>query len=234
MQKRRIHYFQHVFFEGLGCIETWAFEKDQVLTATKFYEVYQLPDITTIDWLIIMGGPMSVHDEAEYPWLKNEKTFIKKAIAAGKIVIGICLGAQLVAEALGAAVYLNANKEIGWFEVTKTPQARENALLKNLELSFTPFHWHGDTFNLPEGAVHLLQSEACSNQAFLYNQKVVGLQFHFEVTNRTLKEMIRHGRPELMPGKYVQTEAQILAQSHLIEGNNQRLYSILNMLERNA
>jgi GMP synthase-like glutamine amidotransferase len=233
MHMLRIHYFQHVPFEGLGCIETWAFEKEHTLTATKFYTAYQLPEIEMIDWLIVMGGPMSVHDEAIQPWLKDEKAFIKKAIAAGKTVVGICLGAQLVAEALGASIYLNAYKEIGWFDVRRTPQAN-NTLLNGLEPAFTVFDWHGDTFDLPEGAEHLLQSEACINQAFLFQQKVLGLQFHFEVTAETLNGMIQHGQHELVQNKYVQTEEQILAQTRLIEENNQRLYGILNRLQQST
>lgn len=140
MNKLRIHYFQHVAFEGLGCIEAWAFEKDYVRTRTKFYETYRLPEITTIDWLIIMGGPMSVHDEEGHPWLNEEKAFIKQAIEAGKTVIGICLGAQLIANVLGANVYPNRHKEIGWFDVTKTAQGKENYLVKDIESSFTAFH----------------------------------------------------------------------------------------------
>jgi len=235
MKKLRIHYFQHVPFEGLGCIESWAFEKDHILTATQFHTPsYELPELKNIDWFIMMGGPMSVHDEAKYPWLKEEKVFIKQAIAAGKTVIGICLGAQLVAEALGARVFSNVHKEIGWFEVTRTTQGNTTALLKDIEPSFTAFHWHGDTFDLPHGAAHLLQSEACINQMFLYNKHALGIQFHFEVTPQTLYAMIRHGRQELTPGTYIQDEETILAQAQLITENNQRMYAILNGLEPNA
>ena len=232
MKTLRIHYFQHVPFEGLGCIEPWVIEKGHTLTATAFYNTsYQLPELQNIDWLIIMGGPMSVQDVAEYPWLKEEKTFIKQAIQARKTIIGICLGAQLVAEALGARVYPNAQKEIGWFKVTRTTQGTTTALLKDLEPSFTVFHWHGDTFDLPKGAEHLMQSEACLNQMFLYRNYVLGIQFHFEATVDTLHATSRHGKDELTPGKYIQSEEYILAQEKLIRDNNQRMYAILSKLE---
>lgn len=231
MKQLRIHYFQHVAFEGLGCIEAWAFEKDHTLTATKFYENHQLPKIVDIDWLIIMGGPMSVHDEDKHRWLINEKAFIKQAIEAGKTVIGICLEAQLIADVLGANVYPNRYKEIGWFDVTKTTQGKAKELLKAMESSFTVFHWHGDTFDLPEGAEHLLQSEACANQAFLYKDNVLGIQAHFEATKETLNEMITHGRHELIPDQYIQTEEVIVAHLVFIHENNQRLYGLLKKLE---
>src|SRR2546428_2396131 len=112
-----IHYFQHVPFEGLGCIEDWANRKSHVLSSTRFFEKHTLSDLKTIDWLIVMGGPMGVYDESEYLWLKEEKEFIKKAIDANKVVIGICLGSQLIAEVLGAKVYKNKFTEIGWFPV---------------------------------------------------------------------------------------------------------------------
>lgn len=230
MKPRRIHYFQHVPFEGLGCIEAWANEKDYMLTATKFYEAVQLPRLENIDWLIIMGGPMSVHDKATHPWLQAEKAFIKQAIDAGKTVIGICLGAQAIAEVLGANVYPNTCKEIGWFDVTKTKT--ESFLLQHLPQTFPVFHWHGETFDLPEGAQHLLQSEACVNQAFLYKDNVLGLQFHFETTLESVTQMIKHERHELVPDTYVQSEATILAQAHLITENNRQLYGLLKNLEQ--
>src|SRR6478672_4002501 len=164
MESKHIHYVQHVPFEGLGCIETWAFEKGHTLSATKFYQGDPLPELATIDWLVVMGGPMSGHDETQHPWLKDEKKFIKQAIAAGKTVVGICLGAQLIADVLGAHVYKNTYKEIGWFEVTRT--APENDLLNDLNIPFPVFHWHGDTFDLSDDAQTLLQSKVCANQAF--------------------------------------------------------------------
>lgn len=234
MKPLRIHYFQHIAFKGLGCIEQWAIEKKHTLTATRFYETHHLPKPGNMDWLIIMGGPMSIYDEDKHGWLKDEKAFIEEAIARGKTVIGVCLGAQLIACVLGARVYPNAYKEIGWFEVARRSQGNDQSLLEGIEPAFTVFHWHGDTFELPEGAEHLLQSEACANQAFLYRNNVLGIQFHFEATRETLRDMVKHGLPELTPDTYIQNEERILAGSPFITQNNQRLYGILNKLEQQS
>lgn len=177
-----------------------------------------------------MRGPMSVHNKEKYPWLQ-EKIFIKQAIEQNKTVIGICPNAQLIAGVPDAAVYPNAYKEIGWFTVMQTIQSKDNFLLKDIEYSFTVFHWHGDTFHLPGGAMHLLQSEACAYQAFLYKNNAPGIQAHFEATEETLSEMICHGRHELVPHRYVQTKEHMLAQQPLMAQNNQRLYEVLKKLE---
>ncbi|MEO6837664.1 MAG: type 1 glutamine amidotransferase, partial [Ginsengibacter sp.] len=178
MKHLRVHYFQHISFEGLGNIEAWCHENRHTLTSTKFYENPTLPALAEIDWLIIMGGPMGIHDEKKYSWLVNEKKFIKEAIAARKTIIGICLGSQLLAEISGAKVYANQYKEIGWFPVHLTEEAINNKLFSGINSPIHVFHWHGDTFNLPKNAMHLAESEACKNQAFLYNGNVLGIQFH--------------------------------------------------------
>jgi len=114
MPHLRIHYLQHVSFEGLGSIAEWVTSNGHELTSTQFFINSYLPEPADIDWLIIMGGPMGVYDEDKYEWLTAEKQFIKKAIDAGKTVIGICLGAQLIAKVLGAKVYPNQKRAIGW------------------------------------------------------------------------------------------------------------------------
>src|SRR5271170_6697939 len=121
--KMRIHYFQHVPFEGLGCIAQWAAEKEHTVTATRFYLDEPAPNPGEIDWLVVMGGPMNIYEEAEYPWLAREKRFIGEAIRGGKTVIGICLGAQLIADVMGGPVTRNLEKEIGWFPIELTPEA---------------------------------------------------------------------------------------------------------------
>jgi GMP synthase-like glutamine amidotransferase len=230
MKNLRIHCFQHVPFEGLGCIADWIKEKEHTISFTKFYENDSLPSINDIDWLIIMGGPMGVYDNNIFSWLPKEKEFIRQTINASKTVIGICLGSQLIAEVLGAKVYKNIEKEIGWFDIELTSEGKNNSLLRDFENSFKVFHWHGDTFDLPENAIHLIQTTACKNQAFLYKEKVLGLQFHFEVTEETLIQMIEHGREELIEANYVQSEREILADSSYIKSNNSKLFDILNHL----
>ena len=230
MKQLRIHYFQHVSFEGLGYIESWAKQNKHLLTATKFYETDILPNLLDFDWLIVMGGPMGVYDNNKFPWLVNEKEFIKEAIEAGKTVVGICLGAQLIASALGTNVYPNTKKEIGWFPLTKTNEGQSHNLLNDLPDNFIAFHWHGDTFDLPEKAIHLLQTDICRNQAFLYKNNVLGLQFHLEITPLSLTSMTENCRHELVLDNYIQTEQEILKKIELCKIANNYLTCILNKL----
>jgi len=231
MQKLRIHYLQHVPFEGPGYIAEWADDKGHTLSATHLFDTGSLPATTDFDWLVIMGGPMGVYDEEAYPWLREEKAFIRSAINAGKTIVGICLGSQLLAEALGALVYRNPQKEIGWFPVSLTADAKEHRLLAGLADSFPVFHWHGDTFDLPRGATHLLSTIACKNQAFSYGNNILGLQFHLEATPETLHEMVDHGQAELKEaGQYIQSGAAMLQQAALIVGTNNILATILDRL----
>jgi GMP synthase-like glutamine amidotransferase len=229
---KNIAVFMHVPFEGLGCIERWITKNNHTVSFTRFYEDDKLPDIDIIDWLIVMGGPMGVYDEAVYPWLAEEKAFIKKAIEAEKKVLGICLGSQLIAEVLGAKVYPNKQKEIGWFDVTLSEKANAASLFDGFENKFPVFHWHGDTFDLPEGSKNLLSSEVCKNQAYLFNDKVLGLQFHFEVTEETLQGMVEHGASELVESKTIQSADQILSTTEYIAANNQRMHQILDNLAK--
>lgn len=202
------HYFQHVPFEGIGNIEPWLIAKGYEITSTQFYKSSQLPDYKKVDLLIIMGGPMSVNDEDRFPWLVAEKQFIRNCIAAGKPVLGICLGSQLIANAMGATVYRNAEKEIGWFPV-KGIEPPDAAIFR-FPYTFEVFHWHGDTFDLPKDAIRLASSEATKNQAFQIGSSTIGIQFHPEVTPDSLNEMLSHGRQELIKSDYVQSEKEIL------------------------
>ncbi|MCO4292303.1 type 1 glutamine amidotransferase [Solitalea sp. MAHUQ-68] len=225
----KIHYFQHVPFEGLGYIETWINEKGFELSATRFYENDKLPDIQQIDWLIVMGGPMGVDDEDQYPWLKAEKEFIKKAIDANKTVLGICLGAQLIADTLGAAIYQSKFKEIGWFPVEVFEATHKFNFPQN---KITVFHWHGDTFDLPEDATLAASSRACINQAFRFKQNVVGLQFHLEATIESIEAMIENCGDELMPNAFIQSADQIRNYApNYFEENHEAMQLILEHLE---
>ena len=203
------HYLQHVPFEGLGSIERWLRAKGHRITATRFFASDALPDVDEIDLLVVMGGPMSVHDERRFPWLVTEKNFIRGVIECGKPVLGVCLGAQLIASALGARVYRNPAKEIGWFPVEGIPSV--NGRWFRFPPSMVVFHWHGETFDLPPGAVRLAKSDACENQAFQIGSSVIGLQFHLETTPESAEAMIMNCRDELVPSRYVQTEGEILA-----------------------
>ena len=204
----RAHFLQHVPFEGLGSIRPWLESQGAQITSTRFFLGEDLADLQPIDLLIAMGGPMSVGDEAEHPWLHSEKHFLRAAIARGTPVLGVCLGAQLIASALGARVCANPLKEIGWFPVQAVPTAAGSF---RFPAQCTVFHWHGDTFELPQRAVRLARSPACENQAFQLNRNVIGLQFHLETTPESARAMIEHCRSELTPGEYVQSEAELKA-----------------------
>jgi GMP synthase-like glutamine amidotransferase len=205
----RAHTLQHVPFEGLGSIETWLGAAGFEITKTPFFQNTFLPNPDEINFLVVMGGPMSVNDEADYPWLVDEKIFIRRCIEKGKSVLGICLGAQLIASALGARVYRNPVKEIGWFPIQAIPSAEEAIFL--FPSTIEVFHWHGETFDLPIGAVPLARSEGCANQAFQFGRSVIGLQFHLETTPESARNLVVHCREELSPSAYVQNEAAILA-----------------------
>ncbi|RLB69512.1 MAG: amidotransferase [Deltaproteobacteria bacterium] len=229
-----IHYLQHVPFEELGSIEADLTGKKHQLTSTNLYKNESLPTVDDIDWLIIMGGPMGVNDEDQYHWLKQEKQFIKQAIESGKIVLGICLGAQLIAAALGARVYKNRHSEIGWFDINRHPDAEETILSSAIPPQVEVFHWHGDTFDIPAGAKSLAFSAACPNQGFILDNRVVGLQFHLETTPTSAQALINKCRDELDGSLYVQTESEIVADPQRFSRINQIMANILNCLEKQA
>ncbi len=202
----RIHFIQHVAFEYPGSIVDWAANHNFSTSYTMVFEAVAFPPLPSFDVLVILGGPMGVYEENVLPWITAEKAFIQQAIAAGKKVFGICLGAQLVASVLGAAVYPHTEKEIGWWPVQKVTA---HALTNLLPSEFTTFHWHGDTYDLPAGAECLFSSTACAQQGFVYGKNVVGLQFHMEVKEDLLNGMTEHERSELTGQGYVQSEATI-------------------------
>ncbi len=225
-----LHFFQHVSFEALGAIERWALEREYQITRTRCFEADSpLPNLNEVDILISMGGPMSVHDERKYAWLATEKACLREAIAKDKHVLGICLGAQLIAEILGAEVTPNPEKEIGFFPVTLSEDAQRLPLLAGLPEQFMMFHWHGERFGIPEGAVELASSEACGQQGFIYGDKVMGWQCHPEMTQPRLQEMMDHVGHELKSnGKYVQSADEILALQHHLPDVNRYLFTMLD------
>lgn len=220
----RIHFIQHVPFEEPASIADWAHDRNHTTSITHIYKATNFPSIESIDMLVIMGGPMGAYDEDKYAWLKEEKAFIQSMIDADKRVLGICLGAQLIADVLHAKVFPHSKKEIGWFEVNKV---NDHVLIKDLPASFTTFHWHGDTYTLPEGAIHLFSSEACMQQGFVLN-KVAGLQFHPEVKKEALQVFTEHEKDELQKDECVQTEEEIIRQldAHI---HHQKKYTYIFM-----
>jgi len=226
----RIYFFQHVPFEDPAYIAEWAQNRDISLQKIALHENEPLPILDSCDALIVMGGPMSAADEQVYPWLKKEKQFIEKAIEANKTVIGICLGAQIIASVLGARVFRNANKEIGWFSANKIPTADQSVIGKSLPERFMAFHWHGDTFDIPSGAIHLAESEACKNQGFVYQNRIVGLQFHLESTRLSIEALIENCENELIPSPFIQTADMIRQGYHHIESSNSLMARLMDKL----
>ena len=212
-----VHYFQHVPFEEMGSLEPWLKAKSARISTTKFFEEIILPDVKDIDWLIIMGGPMSVNDEQVYPWLRIEKEFIAKAIVQGRIVLGICLGAQLIASALGARVYPNQDREIGWFPIEIVARKEQTIFAGFFPSSIEVFHWHGETFDLPFQAIQIARSEACKNQAFSIGERILGLQFHIEVTSGSAKKLIENCSKDIVrPASFNRNLRWLLFQQNLI------------------
>jgi len=226
----RVHHLQHVPFEGLGSMEAVLTEGGHCLTATHLYRGEVLPDPSAFDLLIVMGGPMGVADESAYPWLAPEKRFIKAAVASGNKVLGICLGAQLLAEALGAEVTRNPHREIGWFPVTRNPALSATRFKEIFPERTEVFHWHGDTFGIPQGAVPLASSEACQNQGFLMDNRILALQFHLETTPASAAQLIENGRHELEDLPFVQSEDEMLGHLERFAAINGIMRGVLHAL----
>jgi len=228
----KLHYLQHICFEDLGSIDHWAKKNDFSVTRTAFFNDEPLPHIDDIDWLIILGGPMNIYEDNSYPWLKEEKDFIKKAITQKKIVIGICLGAQLIADALGAKVTKGKYKEIGWFPV-KLLCNKTLPLFPVNKDEFKTFHWHTDTFDIPTGANLLACSAACETQAFSYdNNRIIALQFHMELTREGIARLIDKEARELTSNKFIQNKQEILKNNALIEKNNKYMHELLSTVKK--
>ncbi len=212
----KIHCLTHVPFEDAANIQIWADTRGHTLHYTHLYKHDPLPAMKDFDFLAVMGGPMNIYEHDAYPWLEIEKQFIGQAIEAGKKVLGVCLGGQLIADVLGGKVTKNQHPEIGWHPIHLTPQARQLPLFAGFPEELTVFHWHGDTFAIPPGAIHLASSQACTNQAFLYGSTVLGLQFHLEYSEDSIRAMLTDCQSELIPSPYVQSAELILQNLPLV------------------
>ena len=230
MENLRIHCIQHEKFDTPGCILYWAKAHVFSISYTHIYKNDALPAIDTFDILLIMGGSMSAYDDDKYSWMPLEKAFIKESIAKGKYIIGICLGSQMLASVLGVKVYPNRHKEIGFFPIYLTSAAKKMKMFKGLDEKINVFHWHGDTFDLPNGAQHLAYSHACHNQAFIYKEKVLGLQCHLEVTEQIMNELTSAFGAELISSPYVQSADEMRNHIDQISRMNQQLFDMLDSL----
>lgn len=206
----RIHSLQHVSYEFLTTVEWWARDNNHSVSRTLLCQDFELPGLDDFDLLVILGGPMNIYEEDQYPWLKAEKKFIANAVENGKLVLGLCFGAQLLADALGARVYKSRYKEIGWHPVSLTEAAKDSRVFSRLPITFTPFHWHEYTFEIPPGCKRVAESEGCVNQAFECEDRLIGLQFHIEPSTESLKRVITCCGDKIGKGKYVQSPDEML------------------------
>lgn len=207
-------------------MENWLTEQGHDLFCTRLWAGDELPPIDSFSVLIVMGGPMGIYDHEEYPWLPDEKTFLAEVVAREIPTLGICLGAQLLADVLGAEVTPNWEKEIGWFSVQPTgdmPQSLAAIFPKEMRV----FHWHGDTFSLPEDSVCIFESTACKNQAFLYKEHVLGLQFHLETTRDSALTLIDNCRDELVRSPWIMSEKEMLNQKDDFHVINDCMHKLL-------
>lgn len=212
----KIIVLQHAEAEQPGRIARAIHREHVQYDCIRSWEGQPVPaNVDEVDALVVMGGPMSVYETGRYPFLADEITLVQSAISAGKPVLGVCLGSQLMAAALGARVYPNVRKEIGWFDIRFSNEAAGDALLRGLPASLKAFHWHGDTFDLPEGAVRLASSDVTPNQAFRFGRNAYALQFHMEVDGESLEALLRAFPDDLEGQPQSADDIRSLAATHL-------------------
>lgn len=226
----RIWCFQHFEPEEAGLIGKWAAERGHEFHTVRLYRGDLLPDVQQADALVVMGGPMNVDEDAKFPWLAPEKALLAAHIRRGGRVFGVCLGGQLIARALGAAVTKNARKEIGWHLVRIHPEARRSGPFRDFPETLTALQWHGDTFAIPAEGKLVASSDVCAHQAFTVGEGVIALQFHFEAEQTEVRDFVKCFDDELAEGgPYVQKPDEILAGlAPYAEPCKQALYKLLD------
>jgi GMP synthase-like glutamine amidotransferase len=215
-----ISVLQHAAYEGPGEIAVWATSHGHALHIHHLYRQDLLPRSDEFDLLVVMGGEMNIYQYRDYPWLREESVLIQAAMQQGKRVIGICLGAQLIADALGSRVFQNAEYELGWFPVDFTAEGR--VAYPGLPDRATVLHWHGDTFALPPGASRLASSPGCLEQGFMIKNKCLGLQIHLETDPTLVHEFVK-GQAGWPSGRYTQKPETILSAAPKYHESNRRL-----------
>ncbi|MEO0509196.1 MAG: type 1 glutamine amidotransferase [Verrucomicrobiota bacterium] len=220
--------FKHVPFEGPAAIADWAQSRGHSIECIEVYAEDPLPDANRYEMLIVMGGPMNIYQEGLYPWLAVEKQAIRKAIDGGKIVVGVCLGGQLIADVLGGSVTRGDTVEIGWLPIERSRDCPSELPLPD---SLHVYHWHGDTFALPDNAVRIASTKGCANQGFLYNKRVLGLQCHLETTRESMNALIEACEEESSEGPFIQSAEMMRAEpDETFEKMQAVLFEILDQI----
>jgi GMP synthase-like glutamine amidotransferase len=223
------HCLQHLPDEGPGHAAEWLLANGHSLTYTRLFEPSPVfPELSDFDGLLILGGAMSVHDEVAFSWLPLEKAFLRDVLKAGKITLAICLGAQLVAQALGAEVRPNHEPEIGFWTVRFSARALEHPLLQGWPEKAAVLHWHSDTFTVPPGAIRVGMSAGCATQGFVWGDGIIGLQFHPEFTVQMVEQLMQaEGHDTAEEEEFVQTAEQIRAKLKSVWKGRKLLESLL-------
>jgi GMP synthase-like glutamine amidotransferase len=225
----RILCLQHDPLDGPGALLEWAEAGAHEVNFCLICNEELLPSLESFDLLVSLGGPMGAYEEEKYPWLVQEKQYLREALAGGKKILGLCLGAQLLADSLGGNAFRHTCKEFGWQPIEALP---EGATWFGTADTFKAFQWHGDTYTLPPGAVQLARNQAAEQQAFLIESpsggKVLGLQFHLEWTEKMAREALADpdATPERSP--FVQTPEEILSDLSLFDSARSRFFALLD------
>jgi GMP synthase (glutamine-hydrolysing) len=225
----KILFVMHADFEKPGYIEEWARRKGHLTRTVRPYKGENLSDIHDFNFLVVMGGPQSPLAMSDAPYLADEIELIKRAIINHKRIIGVCLGAQLIAEALGAKTERSPNREIGMYPVELLDAAKLDPVFQQFPQKFNVMHWHSDMPGLAEGAVLLAKSEGCPRQVFRYGDRIYGFQCHFEMTLELISGMIGNCPGDLTEETYIKTADELMQSDCNLM--NEMMSSVLNYLE---
>ena len=225
----RILLLQHDPLDGPGALLEWAGSRGHQVSTSLICQGEPLPPLDSFDFLVSLGGPMGAYEEEKYLWLAAEKEYLRQAVASGKKILGLCLGCQLLADALGGKAFRHTCKEFGWQPIDPLPSGA--SLFGTTEV-FKAFQWHGDTYSLPPGAVQLARNAAAEQQAFLLESesggKVLGLQFHLEWTEQMARESLAEPGVAPVASPFVQTPQEILSDLALFDTAKSRFFAMLD------
>ena len=230
----RLHLLEHdpLDFSRTN-ITMWAEKKQYELAQTYVCKGEELPDVNEFDWLMVMGGSQHAWEEEVHPWLPDEKRLIARAIEADKTILGICFGAQLLAEALGAKVFRNEHREIGWYPVSLTPEGKDSLLFEGICDPFVTFHWHNDRYSLPPRCIALARSPATPCQAFLAaDRPLAGIQFHPEYTLDMIRYFAHEHSEDWEPDLFVAGKDAVLVETEERDESYGLMEALLNNMSR--